>query len=72
MAIIANAGNANACTGEPMGLRMPERTADLVGQYPEHIPPDNVLVASTGVIGQRLNMDKISNGHSQIEGSLDA
>ncbi len=68
MAIIANAGNANACTGAH-GLADAERTADLVGQY-LGIPPDNVLVASTGVIGQKLNMDKISNAIPKLKEAL--
>ena len=68
MAIIANAGNANACTGAH-GLEDAVRTADLVGQY-LGIPPDNVLVASTGVIGQRLNMDKISNAIPKLKEAL--
>ena len=68
MAIIANAGNANACTGAH-GFADAERTADLVGQY-LGIPPDNVLVASTGVIGQRLNMDKISNAIPKLKEAL--
>jgi glutamate N-acetyltransferase/amino-acid N-acetyltransferase len=56
-AIIANAGCANACTGDP-GLADAHRTADLVGEA-LGIQPQRVLVASTGVIGQRLNMGKV-------------
>ena len=56
-AIIANAGNANACTGKP-GLADTDLTADLVGKA-LGISPDEILVASTGVIGQRLDMDKV-------------
>jgi len=57
-AIIANAGNANACTGDP-GLNDARRTAELVGQG-LGISPEDVLVASTGVIGQELDMDLIA------------
>ena len=57
-AIIANAGNANACTGEA-GLIDARRTAELVGQG-LGISPEDVLVASTGVIGQELDMDLIA------------
>lgn len=56
-AIIANAGCANACTGNP-GLADANRTAHLVGEA-LGIEPRRVLVASTGVIGQRLNMGKV-------------
>jgi len=57
-AIIANAGNANACTGDP-GLNDARRTAELVGQG-LGISPEDVLVASTGVIGEQLDMDLIA------------
>jgi glutamate N-acetyltransferase/amino-acid N-acetyltransferase len=56
-AIIVNSGCANACTGEP-GMRasrdMASETAGLVG-----CPVEQVLVASTGVIGVLLPIDKI-------------
>ena len=57
MAVIVNSGCANACTG-PAGLQvardMASETARLVG-----CPEDQVLVASTGVIGVALSIDKI-------------
>ncbi len=56
-AIVVNSGCANACTGDE-GLRdareMASETARLVG-----CPVDQVLVASTGVIGVALPMDKV-------------
>ncbi len=59
-AVVANAGNANACTGEA-GLhdaeRMARLTEDVLG-----LPRDTVLVMSTGVIGHRLPMDKVEQG----------
>jgi glutamate N-acetyltransferase/amino-acid N-acetyltransferase len=59
-AIIVNAGCANACTGA-QGLRdarrMTELTASLLG-----LDPDDVLVASTGVIGRRLPMERVEDG----------
>jgi glutamate N-acetyltransferase/amino-acid N-acetyltransferase len=56
--IIANAGNANACTGK-QGLHNARRTAELVaGRL--GISSDEVLVASTGVIGQPLEVDRIA------------
>ena len=59
-AIIVNSGCANACTGDD-GLRvareMAADTAHLV-----NCPVEQVLVASTGVIGVSLPMDKIHRG----------
>jgi glutamate N-acetyltransferase / amino-acid N-acetyltransferase len=57
-AIIANAGNANACTGKA-GFNNARRTAELVADK-LGIGTDEVLVASTGVIGQPLNVDRIA------------
>lgn len=59
-AIIINSGNANACTGEQGNrdaLTMARLTGEKLG-----IPPQEVLVASTGVIGQLMPMDKIAAG----------
>ncbi len=57
-AIIANAGNANACTGKA-GFDDARRTAELVSDR-LGIGSDEVLVASTGVIGQPLNVDRVA------------
>jgi glutamate N-acetyltransferase/amino-acid N-acetyltransferase len=63
-AIIINSGNANACTGD-RGFRdaveMAEVTASTLG-----IKPYEVFVASTGVIGETLPMDKINKGIKSI------
>ncbi len=56
-AIVANAGNANACTGKD-GLSHARQTAELAAKA-LGIRPDEILVASTGVIGQPLDMDLI-------------
>jgi glutamate N-acetyltransferase/amino-acid N-acetyltransferase len=59
-AIVVNSGNANACTGE-RGLadarRMAQLTAELVG-----CRPSEVVVASTGIIGHHLPMERIEAG----------
>ncbi len=59
-AIVANAGCANACTGQ-QGLddahKMAQITADALG-----IKADDVIVGSTGVIGVTLPMDKMEAG----------
>ena len=57
-AIIGNAGNANACTGEK-GLKNARLTAELAARE-LGISPEEVLVASTGVIGAQLDMDKVT------------
>lgn len=58
-AIIANAGNANACTGSE-GLRNAGLTAELTARE-LRINSEDVLIASTGVIGAQLDMDKVAN-----------
>lgn len=69
-AIVVNSGNANACTGE-QGLAdartMAEETAGCLG-----CSADSVFVASTGVIGVNLDMEKISRGISVLASSLGA
>ncbi|MDT7898580.1 MAG: bifunctional glutamate N-acetyltransferase/amino-acid acetyltransferase ArgJ [Armatimonadota bacterium] len=65
-AIVVNSGNANCCTGG-QGVedarRMCEMAAhELSTQRGLNIQPHEVLVASTGVIGVRLPMDKVEQG----------
>jgi glutamate N-acetyltransferase / amino-acid N-acetyltransferase len=59
-AILANSGCANACTGE-QGLKDAKLSA-LVTAGELGIDPKHVLVASTGVIGRRLPMDRLLAG----------
>ncbi len=59
-AVVANAKNANACTGEP-GLANARETQRLTAVALD-IRPDQVLLLSTGVIGVQLPMDKIRAG----------
>lgn len=69
-AIVVNSGCANACTGED-GLAhaatMARQTAAVVGCQPEE-----VLVASTGVIGVKLDMNKVCPGITEAGKSLSA
>jgi len=58
--IIANSGCANACTGEK-GLRDAKEMCNLTAKF-LGIKPEQVLVASTGVIGHCLPMEKIRQG----------
>ena len=59
-AVILNSGNANAATGEP-GLATARRTADLVAAA-LGCEASDVLVASTGVIGQELDFSPFETG----------
>ncbi len=67
-AVVINSGNANAATGA-LGLanarRMAARGAALLSCRPEQ-----VLVASTGVIGHQLDMDKLDAGIEQAVAQL--
>jgi glutamate N-acetyltransferase/amino-acid N-acetyltransferase len=64
-AVIYNAGIANACTGE-QGLLDAREMQHLAGQKLD-LPPERVLVTSTGVIGHLLPMDKVREGVAAIE-----
>ena len=67
-AIAANAGCANACTGEQGdkdARAMQSITAEALG-----CQADDVIVASTGVIGVNLPMDKMEKGLKQAAASL--
>jgi glutamate N-acetyltransferase/amino-acid N-acetyltransferase len=67
-AIVVNSGGANACTGDP-GLNDARATARMVAEY-FNCDDREVLVASTGVIGVRLDMDKIASGVREATGTL--
>ena len=63
-AVIVNSGIANACTGKPgydCCRQTAEKTAQLLG-----ISPDAVLVASTGVIGNQIPVDKLLAGVEKL------
>ena len=68
-AVIANSGNANACSGEE-GLLTARRTVALVAKE-LGIGPAEALVASTGVIGTPLNFGLISAAIPSLVTSLD-
>lgn len=67
-AIIVNSGNANCCTGE-QGIRDAEAMANLSASE-LGISEDLVLVASTGVIGEPLPIEKIKTAIPELVGSL--
>ncbi|MEO1528645.1 MAG: bifunctional ornithine acetyltransferase/N-acetylglutamate synthase, partial [Planctomycetota bacterium] len=59
-AVVTNSGNANACTGD-QGERDAETMSRLVAEA-IGANEDEVLVMSTGVIGQNLPMDHVTDG----------
>lgn len=59
-AVIVNAGIANACTGAE-GMEYCAQTARVAAEA-LNVAEDSVLVASTGVIGMQLPMDRIAAG----------
>ena len=67
-AIIANSGNANACTGEE-GARNALKTAEAVAKR-LGIKTEDVLVCSTGVIGQQLPVEKILSNIDTLAAGL--
>lgn len=67
-AAVANSGNANACTGKQgaeNAYRMAKSAADALG-----ISPDDVIVCSTGVIGQQLPVEKIEKNMAALRAGL--
>ncbi|MCM1307494.1 MAG: bifunctional ornithine acetyltransferase/N-acetylglutamate synthase [Butyrivibrio sp.] len=69
-AVVVNGGIANACTGAEgydCCRMMAQRTGGGLG-----IPETSVLVASTGVIGKQLPMDKIGSGIDALCKGLEA
>lgn len=69
-AIVVNSGIANACTGE-QGVSDARRMALLTGEL-LGIAPEHVVVASTGVIGVPLPMEKIAEGIRRAARELSA
>jgi glutamate N-acetyltransferase / amino-acid N-acetyltransferase len=59
-AVVLNSGGANACTGAP-GFQDTHRTAEHVGAALD-VAPGDVVVCSTGLIGERLPMDLLLHG----------
>lgn len=69
-AVVVNSGNANACTGE-RGMADARRTAELASEL-LNIKAEDVLVASTGVIGVYMPMQRIEAGIKAAATSLAA
>jgi len=68
-AVVVNSGNANCCTGEK-GLRNAHLMAELTAKE-LNVDKEDVLVASTGIIGEQLPMDKIKKGISHLAGNME-
>ncbi|MCX6004360.1 MAG: bifunctional glutamate N-acetyltransferase/amino-acid acetyltransferase ArgJ [Chloroflexi bacterium] len=69
-AIVVNSGCANACTGD-IGMRSATETAELVSEK-LGIPQEQVLVASTGVIGTHMPMEKMKYGIQKLKLAADS
>jgi glutamate N-acetyltransferase / amino-acid N-acetyltransferase len=67
-AIVLNSGGANACTG-PQGFADTHQTAEHLSSLLD-ISSSEVLVCSTGIIGEFLPMQKILDGISEISTSM--
>ncbi len=66
-AVIVNSGNANTCNAN--GIEVAEAMCSLVEKH-TGIPASDVVVASTGVIGQPLDLNPIANGMENLVSEL--
>lgn len=68
--VIVNSGNANACTGkqgDADAFEMRAKFAEAIG-----VPAAHIAVASTGVIGENLKMDRVRDGIAKLPAKLAA
>ena len=66
-AVICNSGNANTCNAD--GIEIAEKMSALAAEALQ-ISPMDIVVASTGVIGQPLDIEPIKNGIPQLAAGL--
>ena len=66
-AVICNSGNANTCNAN--GIEIAEGMCELVEKH-TGIKAEDVVVASTGVIGQPLSLDPIASGMEELTKGL--
>lgn len=66
--ILINATNANACTGAEGYTNSKKLTGDVAKRL--NLPEDSILMASTGIIGRQLPLDKMLAGHGELINSL--
>ena len=66
-AMVCNSGNANTCNADGVEIaeKMSALTADALG-----IKSEDIIIASTGVIGQPLDITPIANGMNELVNSL--
>jgi glutamate N-acetyltransferase/amino-acid N-acetyltransferase len=69
-AVVLNSGGANACTG-PQGFADAHKTAEKVGEL-LNVSSGEVVVCSTGLIGELIPMEKIVTGLEEIAPVLHA
>lgn len=67
-AVLVNSGNANACTGKRGISDAEETTGNLANLL--KLPPEGVIPASTGVIGEALPVEKINSAVETLVSSL--
>lgn len=68
-AVICNSGNANTCNAD--GIEIAEKMSDIAASA-LGIKATDIVIASTGVIGQPLDITPIANGISPLVSSLSA
>ncbi|MFE0104224.1 bifunctional glutamate N-acetyltransferase/amino-acid acetyltransferase ArgJ [Streptomyces sp. NPDC059009] len=68
-AVVLNSGGANACTG-PQGFQDTHATAEKVAEVLDGVSAGEVAVASTGLIGLTLPMDKLLPGVEAVAAEL--
>ena len=68
-AVICNSGNANTCNAN--GIEIAERMSVLTANH-LGVTPDDIIVASTGVIGQPLSIEPIASGLPELVAGLSA
>lgn len=68
-AVIVNSGNANTCNSN--GIEIAEQMCELCAEQ-LGIDKNDVIVGSTGVIGQKLSIDPVKNNIEKLANSLSA
>ena len=66
-AVIVNSGNANTCNAD--GIEVAEKMCEIAAETLS-VNPDDVIVASTGVIGQPLPIETVVKGAAEMKGKL--
>lgn len=66
-AVIVNSGNANTCNAD--GVEVAEKMCEIAAETLS-VNPDDVIVASTGVIGQPLPIEPVIKGAQMMKGKL--